>query len=109
MSKKKPLRPLRATAKFKADVLKTLENQFKVMSIDERKAILKKIGVTKKEIETLDERGLIRKLNDKFSAEIDKFDFNNPSVDPKFKKGAEFISRKNKKDLKTEIINYKNS
>ena len=105
MSKVK--RPLRLTAELKKAVLNTLETQFKKMSIDERKAVLKHIGISKTLIESKDEDGMLKELLSSYSTEFDKFDFNNPRVNPKFKKGAEYISKKRKEELKTEIKNYK--
>ena len=55
-------RPLRLTAELKKAVLNTLETQFKKMSIDERKAVLKHIGISKTQIESKDEDGMLKEL-----------------------------------------------
>ena len=91
----------------KANVLKTLKIQFKAMTIDEKKAVLKKIDISKTDIEKLDEDGMIDKLVSTYNPILDTIDINNFSIDAKYKTANEYISGNKKTELKTEIENYK--
>lgn len=105
MPKKQPIRKL-----SKGDVesvLYTLETLFKDMSKDEQKAVLKKIGVSKTDIESLDETGLVAKIRSSYKTIVEDVDLNNFRIHSKYKTGAEFLSKKHKEQLKTEIENYK--
>ena len=90
-----------------SSVLNTIEMLFDKMSNDEKKAILKKIGVSKIDIEKLDNNGLVDKVKSTYKSIIENIDLNNFTLDNKYKEGAEFLSKKNKSILKTEIENYK--
>jgi len=105
MPKKKPVKKLSKTEVN--SVLNTIELLFKQMSKDEKKAILKKIGIGKVDIEALDDDGLLTKVKSTYKTIIEGVDLNNFRVDEKYKTGAEFLSRKKKTQLKTEIENYK--
>tara|TARA_R110001592_G_scaffold341404_1_gene630371 strand:+ start:587 stop:910 length:324 start_codon:yes stop_codon:yes gene_type:complete len=90
-----------------SSVLNTIEMLFNNMSNDEKKVILKKIGVSKIDIEKLDNNGLVNKVKSTYKSIIENIDLNNFTLDNKYKEGAEFLSKKNKSILKTEIENYK--
>ena len=80
---------------------------FDKMSNDEKKAILKKIGVSKIDIEKLDNNGLVDKVKSTYKSIIENIDLNNFTLDNKYKEGAEFLSKKHSSLLKTEIETYK--
>lgn len=91
----------------KTNVINTLEMQFKAMSIDEKKAVLKKIDISKDDIEKLDEDGMLDKLVSTYNPILDTIDLNNFSVDAKYITANEYLSGEKKTELKTEIENYK--
>ena len=100
-------RELRLTTTEITNVLDTLDFLFNKMTTDEKKAVLKKIGVSKRDIEALENDQLITKLKTEYTSLLRNFDKNNPTVDEKYKRGCEYMSKKKKTELKTEIENYK--
>ena len=109
MSKQKK-KVLKLSSKDITDVLNTLSAQFKVMTSDEKKAVLKKIGVSKTDIEQLDDTGLINKLRSEYNKILPKIDLNDFKVDQKYIKANEFITKNDtstKTLLKKEIEDYK--
>ena len=91
----------------KTDVINTLTAQFKAMSIDEKKAVLKKLDISKTDIEKLEEDGMVNKLVSIYTPILDKIDINNFSIDSKYKRANEYISGDKKAELKTDIETYK--
>ncbi len=89
------------------NALDTLDFLFERMTNDEKKAVLSKIGVSKRDIEKLDPSNYRVKLKEEYTTVFSNFDKNNPQVDAKYKTGCEFMSKKKKTELKTEIKNYK--
>jgi hypothetical protein len=106
MSKKK--KKLFLSAQDQQDVLNTIEKSFKYLDNDGKKTILKTIGITKVDIEKLDEDGLIQKVLSEYSKIISKIDLNDFKVDEKYKKANEYMSGDKKTEFKKEIKDYKN-
>jgi DNA-directed RNA polymerase subunit H (RpoH/RPB5) len=95
------------TNEDKIDIVNTLKMQFKVMSIDEKKAVLKKLDISKTDIEKLDEHGMLNILISTYDPILDAIDLNNVNIDTKYITANEYISGDRKTELKTEIENYK--
>tara|TARA_R100000664_G_C2758408_1_gene147246 strand:+ start:1055 stop:1372 length:318 start_codon:yes stop_codon:yes gene_type:complete len=89
------------------DILYTIERQYKRRTIDEKKAILKKIGISKDDIEKLNDKGLVDKLISEFNKILPTIDLNNFTIEEKYKTVNEYISGDRKSELKTETENYK--
>tara|TARA_R100000655_G_scaffold31221_1_gene62663 strand:- start:4279 stop:4602 length:324 start_codon:yes stop_codon:yes gene_type:complete len=105
MTKRK--KELKLTQKDIADVIKTIEIQFDTMDKDEKKAILKKLGISKNDIEKLDDTGLVNKVKSEYNKVLPNIDLNNFSLDRKYIIANEYISKKKKTELKKEIEDYK--
>ena len=109
MPKKKPVRKL--TKKELEGVMYTVEYLYKRMDRDEKKIVLKTIGLSKNDIEKLDEAGLLSKVKEKYQDHFKDIDMNNFTPDVNYKKGLKYCSKKFDKDVKkeiqTEIENYK--
>tara|TARA_Y100000592_G_C5214697_1_gene196588 strand:+ start:185 stop:499 length:315 start_codon:yes stop_codon:yes gene_type:complete len=100
-------RELRLTNTEINNILDTLDFLFNKMTIDEKKAILNKIGISKRDIEALDADNYTTRLKTEYTTVLRNFDKNNPQIDAKYKTGCEYMSKKKKTELKTEIKNYK--
>jgi len=93
------------------DILKTLEICYKAMSLDEKKAVLSRLGKSKKSIEALSEDGMLTALKNDYNTMLPTIDLNNFNPNStkfsKYKVANEYVSRKKQKELKEEIETYK--
>tara|TARA_R100001079_G_scaffold16833_1_gene8583 strand:+ start:13056 stop:13391 length:336 start_codon:yes stop_codon:yes gene_type:complete len=99
------------TKEIRDSVIYTLDILFESLDLDQKKVILREIGLSKNDIEKIDESGLKTRYVRDFMTEFDKQtvgkDLRTARLTDKYVKANELISDKNNKLYKTKIKNYK--
>lgn len=89
------------------EALLALESYFNKLDLYQKKTILKKIGLSKNDIEKLDNRDLFKHLKKEYNKVLSEIDLNDVDFDIKYKQAAGYMCGENLEDFKTEIKNYK--